>query len=891
MNNILEIRRHIHDPQRSLKDRLFLLTTSVLTAALHIMLIAGFFIRESAINLAVLAISDIVIVVILFSCKDPKRCVLGSRLVSLVLIFFFLPFYFLSGGGLYGGKPGWYIFGFAYITLVVDGKRKFLYQGLEIAVILITYILMYFNPGDYRIYERSISYLDSVLSIILINLLLGILIIFVNLMYTSEKRRAEEQKQKVEELTRARSRFFSNMSHEIRTPINTIIGLDEMILRETESEAVAEDARNIQDAGRLLLSIINDILDINRIESGKLEIHPAPYDVGDMLSDIVNMLWLRAQDKGLTFRVEIDQTMPSKLFGDEIRIRQILVNILSNAVKYTQEGEVKLTLQYKKTTAQSVIVTYIVEDTGSGIRKENIPHLFDAFERVEEDSENRFIEGTGLGLAIVKELVTLMNGEITVNSVYTKGSTFIVSIPQQISDDTAIGELNLESRHQLRAREHYRQSFEAPNARLLFVDDNETNLLVAKKLLTDTLTNIDTALSGAEALRMTLQTKYDLIFMDHLMPGMDGIECLHAIRDQVGGMCRETPVIVLTANAGSEYIARYNREGFDDYLIKPVNGAMLESEALKFLPQEKVTITSREAMAGELIDPISSMNRQKVSTLITTESVADLPVEMLQEYRIEVIPFHVFTDRGDFLDGFEAESDGILAYLEGGGEARVQSPTVAEFETFFAEQLTHAQNIIHISAARHISKAYEHALEAASTFENVSVYDSGQMSAGLGLMAMIASMRVKDGLTKEQIIDEMSNNAFRVRTSLIVSNTTSLYKAGYISSRLHILSRALLLHPVLNMKKSRMVLSGMHMGTREQAWKHFIRNCLRDKERIDPGTIIIVHVGRSEEELDMIEEEIRKYIAFRDIVRQKISPALTITCGPATFGLMYAFLH
>ena len=891
MKKFLDISRQIRNPERSLRDRLFLLTTSVMTAAFHIMLIFGLILREGAVNLTVLAISDIAIVVILYCCMDQKRCALGGRLVSLVLIFFFLPFYFLSGGGIYSGKPAWYIFGYVYITLVVNGKRKPLYQGFEIVVILITYALMYFNPDRYRIYEGRKSYLDSVLGIILINLLLGILIVFINLMYSNERKRADEQKQKVEDLTRNRSLFFSNMSHEIRTPVNTIIGLDEMILRETDSDVVAEDARNIQAASRLLLSIINDILDINRIESGKLEIHPAPYDVGDMLSDIVNMLWIRARDKGLSFRVEIDQSMPSKLFGDEIRIRQILVNILSNAIKYTQEGEVKLTLQYKKTTAQSVIVTYIVEDTGLGIRKESIPHLFNAFERMDEDSANRYIEGTGLGLAIVKELVTLMNGEITVNSVYTKGSTFIVSIPQQISDETEIGELNLESRHQLRAKEHYRQSFEAPEAKLLFVDDNDTNLLVAKKLLTDTLANIDTALSGAEALRKTLQTKYDLIFMDHLMPGMDGIECLHEIREQVGGMCRETPVIALTANAGSEYIARYNREGFDDYLIKPVNGAMLEAAALRFLPQEKVTVTGIETLAGELIDPISSTSRQKVSTLITTESVADLSFEAMQEYHIEMIPFHVFTDRGDFLDGFEAESDGILAYMESGGEAHVQPPTVAEFETFFAEQLTHAQNIIHISAARHISKSYENALEAASTFENVFVYDSGQMSGGLGLTAILASLQVRDGLSKEQIIEELSNNAFRVRTSLIVSNTTALYKAGYISSRLHILSRALLLHPVLTMKKSRMVLGGMHMGTREQVWQHFIRKCLRDKERIDPGTIIIVHVGRSEDELDMIEEEILKHISFRKVIRQKISPALTISCGPATFGLIYAFLN
>ncbi|MBQ4417733.1 MAG: response regulator, partial [Butyrivibrio sp.] len=290
--------------------------------------------------------------------------------------------------------------------------------------------------------------------------------------------------------------------------------------------------------------------------------------------------------------------MPSRLYGDEVRIKQVLVNLLSNAVKYTEQGSVTMSVQGDRIDDRHVLMTCRVEDTGMGIRKEAIPHLFDAFRRVDE-KKNRNIEGTGLGLSIVKQIVDLMHGEIGVSSVYTKGSTFTFSLKQEIADETPVGDISLRTVTGNRARAFYRQSFEAPKARVLIVDDNEMNLTVEAGLLRDTKMTIDTAMSAREALDKTLRTHYDVIFMDHLMPETDGIECLKLIRAQEGGLSREVPVIVLTANAGSENQAMYAESGFDDYLLKPVSGEQLEQALLKALPEDLINATGAAMMQAE----------------------------------------------------------------------------------------------------------------------------------------------------------------------------------------------------------------------------------------------------------------------------------------------------
>ena len=306
--------------------------------------------------------------------------------------------------------------------------------------------------------------MDSFISLLLTMSAVSIMITFVLRLYKLENEKSQARKKEIEELNASQNHFFSSMSHEIRTPINTIIGLNEMILREDVSSEVAEDAANIQSASKMLLHLINDILDMSKLESGQMTLSSEPYNIGDMLSDVVGMLWIRAKEKGLEFHVDLEPDMPAGYLGDEVRMKQILINVLNNSIKYTKTGSVTLSIQSEEREDGIANVIYTITDTGIGIKKENIPYLFTAFKRVDEE-RNKYIEGTGLGLSIVKQFVDMMGGKITVNSVYTKGSTFIIEIPQRITDESAVGEFGIENRAALKEKKVYHKSFEAPDAR------------------------------------------------------------------------------------------------------------------------------------------------------------------------------------------------------------------------------------------------------------------------------------------------------------------------------------------------------------------------------------------------------------------------------------------
>ncbi len=399
----------------------------------------------------------------------------------------------------------------------------------------------------------------------------------------------ESQKNEIEDLSQAQHNFFASMSHEIRTPINTIIGLDEMILRSDISNEVRDDAENIQSAGKILLHLLNDLLDISKIESGMMQLNIASYNTRYMFYEIWGMLSIRAQEKGLKFTVELSPDLPVKLVGDEIRIKQILINLINNSIKYTKTGFVSLTVECKKNNGAADII-YTVADSGIGIRGESLPHLFTAYKRVNEE-KTKYIEGTGLGLSIVKNLLQMMDGDVEVTSTYGVGSMFKVIIPQQIMDEDTIGVFDVSNSDEESNINIYNTSFEAPTARILLVDDTPANIVVAKKLLRDTKVMIDTAGSGAEALELTNANHYDVIFMDHFMPNMDGIECTARIRKQYEGKCKtDTKIVVLTANVAPENEAKYLKSGFDGYLTKPITGRSIEGELLKHLPKNMVTI-------------------------------------------------------------------------------------------------------------------------------------------------------------------------------------------------------------------------------------------------------------------------------------------------------------
>ncbi len=886
MNIGKRIRAVLGDQSHSLQERLFRLITTIGLCGLLLGLVVGILNNESLFNqIVILAVTVILAAIAYFSLRT-GRIEAGAVIISALVMFIVLPLNFLTAGGIYGGAPIWFILGFVLAMIVVEGRIKYVLLAGGYMIFLTCYYIAYAYPEKVAQHTSDMAYIDSVATLTIVSVVICVMLQFQKTMYRGENNVAKRQKREIEELIQAQNRFFASMSHEIRTPINTIIGLNEMILREDVSDEVAGDAQSIQNASRMLLSLINDILDMSKIESGKMDIVPVTYDTGAMLSDIVNMIWVRAREKGLAFHVNVEKSIPAQLYGDEVRVKQILVNLLNNAVKYTPEGSVTLSIQCQKKEGDTVYVTYSVVDTGMGIKKESMPYLFATFQRVDEE-KNRYIEGTGLGLSIVKQLVTLMGGDIEVNSVYTKGSTFMVTLPQKAVGEEQVGELDLETKHIMRKREHYRSLFEAPKAHVLIVDDNDANLMVESKLLQDTKVQVDTASSGKECLKKALQTKYEVIFMDHLMPGMDGVECLHQLRGQTGGLNVETPVVILTANAGGENQAMYRREGFDGYLLKPVGGNQMEVELLRHLPRELVKMTNVSENGDAVIGPVLGHEKKQL-LVITTDSVSDLPVQVTQKYQIAVQPYRVMTEKGEFLDGEEIETDGVLEYL-GKNDKSVHSeaPEAAEYEAFFAEQLTRAQHVIHISMAKNASQGYQNALEASATFDNVTVVDSGHLSSGMGLIVLYAAQAAADGMSAEEVLREIESLKARTKTSFVVDTTEYLARSGRIPAKVHTICKTCMLHPVIVLKKSSMTVGGIHMGMRHSVWKKYIRSALKAPGRIDKRLLFLTYAGLRPSELDEIAAQVREMAPFEHIIYQKASPAISANCGPGTFGLLF----
>ena len=413
-----------------------------------------------------------------------------------------------------------------------------------------------------------------------------------NTLLAESKKEVEQSLKMAEEASRSKSYFLSNMSHEIRTPIHVVLGMNEMILRECTDEPILSYAVNIQSSGKTLLFLINDILDMSKIESGKMEIVPVEYETADIIVDLWNVIYLRAQEKGLTVDFSLDDTMPRMLFGDDVRIKQIVTNLLTNAVKYTAKGGIELHMNYKRTDEDTLDLIISVKDTGMGIRKEDMGKLFESFRRIDEQ-KNRNIEGTGLGMNIVMSLLRLMGGDIKVDSEYQKGSTFTVTIPQKIISDEATGDFMSIMSKQRSESTSNQGSFVAPEANVLVVDDNTMNLEVFKALLKRTKINIVTAESGRKCLELVQEQSFDIIFMDHMMPEMDGIETLHEMQKLENFPNEETPVIALTANAFSGARELYLKEGFSDFLTKPIDANLLEQMIIAYLPEELVQITER----------------------------------------------------------------------------------------------------------------------------------------------------------------------------------------------------------------------------------------------------------------------------------------------------------
>ncbi|MBO5303298.1 MAG: DegV family EDD domain-containing protein [Lachnospiraceae bacterium] len=810
----------------------------------------------------------------------------AAILLGVVIAAVVMPIMYLVSGAIESGASVWLVLGILYIFIMFSGKRLVFFLLLCITSYAITFGLAYAYPQlIVPMSSRSAAYFDAFFSVLAVGAVTGAILKAHMLVFENEHKLTIKQQEKIEEASNSKNVFFANMSHEIRTPINAIIGLNEMILRANPTGETREYAMDIQLASQMLLNQVNDILDLSQIEMKKMHIIPVEYQTKEVFKELSELIRAQLEKKKLEFYLDVDPNLPSTLLGDVKRLRQILLNILDNAVKYTETGSVTLTAQKEEVNTGEIVLKVKVADTGIGIRKEDVEHIYDSFKRIDE-KKNAQVMGSGLGLAITKQLVDLMDGEITIDSIYTKGTIFTVSIKQKVVDARPIGTMDI---GRSTKGEIYRPSFEAVEARILIVDDNKMNSMVASRLLMDTKVQIDIANSGYECLEMTRKKYYHVILLDYMMPGMGGAETLKALRNQENGLCRDSAVIVLTGNALSGAKEALMDQGFDGYVEKPIQGKVLEKEILKFLPGDIIEYQESahiEAEADSQIQRITGKKRKKVC--ITADCACDLPEELLEKYDIKLMYLYVKTPHGRFADTREIDSDSLMQYIsKDSTTAFADKVMVEEYEEFFAEVLTQAESVIHLALASKSGRSHSISVEAAKGFDHVHVIDSEQVSGGQGLVVLYAAKMAMEGRSVNAICEALNEMKSKVRMKFIMPGAEIFYHNGRIKALPAKICSLLQLHPLGEVRQSKTTLVRIMTGSLESAWKRAIRWHLRKKWRINRDVVFITHVGLSVKQQEMVIKEILKCIPFEQVIIQKASFTTACNVGLETIGIAY----
>ena len=632
------------------------MVSTVATGIIGVIRIAGGYVTPAA---AYFIMSALSLALLVYSCyclkagKPESLRKLSYPLTAGGFIFGLTSLFFMDGGTL-GGVPVFFILAVVATPCFMPTWEAVVMVFLEIAAYVSNALLAHYYPNSYN-HALAVPE-NTFLPILIVTGVLALFCIMYTYSYRHQQSRLDSAIAEAKSANEAKSSFLNNMSHEIRTPMNSILGMNEMILREEERPEIREYALVIQRSGRALLGIINDVLDFSKLQDKKMEIMPVRYDLSSLVNDLVNMAAEQAKKKSLTFTVNVDKNIPRILDGDEYHIRQVMMNILNNAIKYTERGGVTVTIGYETLDSYNILLKCSVTDTGIGIKSEDMEDIFQPFEHVEA-SRKFSADGSGLGLPIVQKLLQLMDSELKVESVFHKGSTFSFDVRQTVIKWEPIGDyeraFSTATAHQEKL---FTQSFQAPNARVLVVDDADVNLLVFANLLKKTKIKIDTASSGLEMLQMVRMNHYNMIFLDHRMPGMDGIEAFHNMKKMTDGLNYNTPVVALTANAVLGARQLYIDEGFSDYISKPVDTVRLEQVLLEYLPPDLVvrgddmtddTPAESTAKPDEAAEP----EDEYYNAAVTNCGTEDTFVQALEIF------YNSLDKKADEIEGFEREKD------------------------------------------------------------------------------------------------------------------------------------------------------------------------------------------------------------------------------------------
>ena len=873
-----------------IRERLFRMLLMVGSVICVLGIMEGFIIGYESSMYSILSFLSAGLMVCLVLTFGYRKDRIAAFVMAIVLSGCVFPAIMLAGGGTSSGSTMWAIIGIFFIFTAFSGPLMYFLLALAVIVNGATYLLMYYYPDKVLYLEgRSLNFYDSFFSQTMIGIALGTACHFALKLYDEERAIKNEQSVQLQKMSKAKNQFFANMSHELRSPINTIIGLNEVILREEGLSAeTRENAENVKRASESLLMLVNDILDISQMEAAQMEIMPDFYDTKEFIKGIIDSMAVQMKDKGLEFLLDIDDSLPTRLYGDSKRIKQVVINLLTNAVKYTKEGSVTLGVKSERVAEDEILLSVTVTDTGIGIKKENLEHLYDTFHRINDENVAR-IEGTGLGLPICKNLMDLMGGKISVDSIYTKGSIFTISLRQYVADETFIGHVDFSSPMDNISNTKYTHAFEAPEASILVVDDAEMNLLVVEKLLAKTKVKIEFARSGRECLEKTKQKYYNLILMDYMMPGLNGASTMQALRRQDNGLCKDSPVVVLSANVESESSRIAKEFGFDGFLTKPIDSKLLEELVLSFLPEDIIEYRRdviQEKQIENTIEMIRTNRRKKVR--ITADCFCDLSDSQLDTYDIHLIYTYIETDEGRFKDRQEINVNNLATYFKKHGVMTTAvAATVEDYEKFFADNLSEADDVIHLSLASHLGQSYGHAVKAAEGFDHVHVIDSKQVSAGMGLVVLTAAKLAQDYFELDEIIQKLQFYINKTESQFLLPAARLFRHKGYVNKYLQLLCDGFGLHPVVGMKNSRFKVLGFYRGTLMFARRRFVRFYLGKHRRINNDVLFVTHAGCSVKEMTDIREAVENSRDFERIILQEGAVSNACIAGLGTVGIAY----